>query len=621
MITIGYSTRTSNPEFQEYLKKSCGHPKVQVIEKVNNGEKNLSQVYNEIINESNYEIVVLCHDDIYFDTNNWGNKLIKVFSKNPDFSIIGMAGTTNMPKSGMWWEDRSKMYGIVNHENDGKKWESKYSDSLQNEVKEVVVVDGVFISLNKNKIKNLFDESVDGFHMYDINFCFKNFISGVKIGVITNIRLTHKSIGMTNEKWDLNRKLFVEKYSHVLPVNLRFKNEDKLNILMSKESNLSKKIKNDKVTVFNQSNPIGYKIGDGLFTVNTQSGLMKSQIGQYYKISEPKIDIIITKNLNEVILCEMLYPNTPQIFDNTSFNNNLKIISSHRNVKKIVGDENELIKDDIITILNTVYEDKITKVKIVSGFSEKGGSTTAFINLTNTLNENGIDCTFFGPHTWHLDKCKSSLTQFLSVTNDDILICHFLDLPERPPVKKVILSCHEKNLYKVGEKKQFWDTVVFLNENHRDYHGKYLGNYTIIPNLKEDLKPNDKSNLSKIAGIIGSIDENKQTHISIIRAMNDGCEKIYIFGNVTDQIYYKKYVEQLIDGNQVIFYGVHTNKQEMYNMIGKVYHSSISEVACLVKDECYLTNTKFIGNESTKNEVSLLTNDEVINKWIKLFEL
>ncbi len=78
MITIGYSTRESNPKFQEYLKKTCGHPKVQVIEKVNNGEKNLSTVYNEIIQESIYDIVILCHDDIYFDTKNWSKKISKL---------------------------------------------------------------------------------------------------------------------------------------------------------------------------------------------------------------------------------------------------------------------------------------------------------------------------------------------------------------------------------------------------------------------------------------------------------------------------------------------------------------------------------------------------------------
>ena len=230
MITIGYSTRTTNKELQEYFKKSAGHPKIQVIEKVNSGGKNLSQVYNEIISESIYDVVVLCHDDIYFDTKNWFKKIIKHFEKT-DYGVLGMAGTTNMPSSGMWWEDRSKMYGIVNHESGGKKWESKYSDSLGNDIKEVVAVDGVFIAIDKNKIKQDFDESVDGFHMYDINFCFKNFLDGVKIGVITDVRITHKSVGMTNAQWDENRKIFAEKYSNFLPSNLDYKISDKLSIL------------------------------------------------------------------------------------------------------------------------------------------------------------------------------------------------------------------------------------------------------------------------------------------------------------------------------------------------------------------------------------------------------
>jgi len=107
MITIGYSTRESKPEFIEYLKKSSGFKKLEVIEKVNNGEKSLSQVYNEILSEAKTDIVVLCHDDIYFDTSSWYHKLLKHFEKS-DFGIIGMAGTTEMPSSGMWWENRKK---------------------------------------------------------------------------------------------------------------------------------------------------------------------------------------------------------------------------------------------------------------------------------------------------------------------------------------------------------------------------------------------------------------------------------------------------------------------------------------------------------------------------------
>ena len=59
----------------------------------------------------------------------------------------------------------------------------------------------------------------------------------------------------------------------------------------------------------------------------------------------------------------------------------------------------------------------------------------------------------------------------------------------------------------------------------------------------------------------------------------------------------------------------------MYDLIGRVYHSSQGEVASLVKDECFLTNTKFFGNEETQNEVSLMTNKEIIEEWVKVLQL
>jgi hypothetical protein len=70
MITIGYSTRENNEKYVDYLKKTCGIKNVEVIQKVNNGEKSLSQVYNEIIDESTNDIIIFCHDDLEFDTSN-----------------------------------------------------------------------------------------------------------------------------------------------------------------------------------------------------------------------------------------------------------------------------------------------------------------------------------------------------------------------------------------------------------------------------------------------------------------------------------------------------------------------------------------------------------------------
>jgi hypothetical protein len=260
-------------------------------------------------------------------------------------------------------------------------------------------------------------------------------------------------------------------------------------------------------------------------------------------------------------------------------------------------------------------------IKIISGFTEKGGSTTFFINLTNFLNQNGIDCVFYGNQNYHLDKCKSgNIDNDLKYNPNDVIITHFLQLPERPPVKKVILSCHEKWWFPVGKIKQYWDICVFLHENHRKYHSDYNGEYTIIPNIKENLSMTDKSLVKNIAGIIGTIEDRKQTHVSIQRALKDRCDKIFLFGHIGDQMYFEKFVKPLLNP-KITHYGHTNNKQEMYNMIGKVYHSSKGEVACLVKDECYLTGTEFYGNEETNNEVSQMTNNEILNLWKNLFEI
>lgn len=259
-------------------------------------------------------------------------------------------------------------------------------------------------------------------------------------------------------------------------------------------------------------------------------------------------------------------------------------------------------------------------IKILSGYSEKGGSTTAFINLTNLFNENGFDCIFYGPHEWHLDKCKSDLLKNYKPDYSDKLITHFLNLPKRPSAKKIILSCHEKWWFEVADINQYWDTAVFLHQDHKNYHWRYNGNYTIIPNLKENLLPTEKGHLDKVAGIIGTIEERKQTHISIKRAIEDGCHEIILFGHVGDQNYFQNFVKPILN-EKVKMIGHSTNKQQMYDSIGRVYHSSKGEVACLVKDECFLTNTKFFGNKETENEVSTLTNEEILNLWFNILEI
>jgi Glycosyltransferase like family/Glycosyltransferase Family 4 len=345
MITIGYSTREHNPKFIEYLKKSSGFKKVEVIEKINNGEKSLSEIYNEIISESKTDMVVLCHDDIYFDTSSWYYKLKSHF-ENSDYGILGVAGTTEMPTSGQWWEVRRKMIGIVNHESGGKKWTSKYSEDLGKSIRETVIVDGVFIALSKTRIKHNFDEEFKGFHFYDIGFCFKNQIEGVKVGVISNIRITHKSIGQTNQQWEENKNLFTQKYSEILPIKIPFDPNRKLKVLLSCISfrnftgselyvfELAKSLikLNCSVTVLSQiggpvtdmanklgikcvsfENAPGFKLGDGQWGMNTPEGFKPSTPNTLYRVSDVDYDIIHFQHKPVAERILSMYPELPKI--------------------------------------------------------------------------------------------------------------------------------------------------------------------------------------------------------------------------------------------------------------------------------------------------------------------
>ena len=346
MITIGYSTREHNPKFIEYLKKSSGFKKIEVIEKINNGEKSLSEVYNEIIQESKTDIVVLCHDDIYFDTTSWYYKLKSHF-ENTDYGILGVAGTTNMPKTGRWWDLRKNMIGIVNHESGGKKWTSKYSEEFNKSIRQTVIVDGLFIALSKSKIKHNFDEEFKGFHFYDIAFCFRNHLENVKVGVITNIRITHKSIGQTNEQWEQNRELFVEKYGKNLPSKAPFDPNRRLKVLLSclffkgftgselYVYELAKSLikLNCSVTILSQiggpltdmakklgikcvsfENAPGFKLGDGEWGMNTPEGFKVSTPNGLYRISEVDYDIIHIQHKPVAERILNMYPELNKIY-------------------------------------------------------------------------------------------------------------------------------------------------------------------------------------------------------------------------------------------------------------------------------------------------------------------
>jgi hypothetical protein len=217
-VSVVISTKKIDEDYKEHVRKMFSQPDTEILMYENNGEMSLTQVYNKGLRESVNDIVVFMHDDLILETSNMTPKIVKLFEKHPEYGIIGIAGTNNL-LSGMWWQSRENMFGVVGHIHEGKRHVNHYSKGVFNDVlKDVVIVDGLWFAVRKSQIKKQFNEEFNGFHFYDISFCVENFLENVKIGLTTKFAVTHKSIGMTNKQWEKNKLFFEAMYEKNLPL-------------------------------------------------------------------------------------------------------------------------------------------------------------------------------------------------------------------------------------------------------------------------------------------------------------------------------------------------------------------------------------------------------------------
>jgi len=470
MITIGYSTKKIDPEFVEYLRNSSGNPKVEIIPFENPGTHSLTEAYNIILEKSSNDIVVLCHDDIYFEKKNWANKVLKHFKRNPEYGILGVAGSVKIPESGMWWEDPSRMRGIVNHEHEGKKWESKYSSSLGNKIEQVVLVDGLFLIINKTNIKKTFNEEVKGFHMYDVDFCVRNYIEGVNIGVIYDVRVTHLSIGMTNDQWEKNREQFAKSYKEHLPLKVfdNFKNRP-LRILLGVlnfqgltgsevstlelakglssigcdvsiiSTSVSKKFesicKRYNIKTYTTSNPPGYMVGDGIKILNTPNGQIKTERGKYYRVGNVQYDIIQTNHTPITKLLLNLYPNNDFI---------------------------TVVRSEVIDLENPIVDDRVKKYISIRP------SIKQYIVEEFGVNDENIEVIYNPFDTTRFTKKESPNNE-----KEVILFVGTMDYLRKQPIEDLIEKVNSENkiLWLVGK-----DTMGYATQYSNEYESvKYFG--------------------------------------------------------------------------------------------------------------------------------------------------
>lgn len=263
------------------------------------------------------------------------------------------------------------------------------------------------------------------------------------------------------------------------------------------------------------------------------------------------------------------------------------------------------------------------KINIVSGWSAEGGSTYSLMELCDLFNERGLDCTFYGPHEWHTDKCSKGRTLINyneKAAKDSVHIIHFMTFDQKiPGSRKTILSCHETTVFPLKQKNlTAFDDIRFVSEAQKKWQGV---DGVVIPNLVRGISNTGKSP-EGVAGIVGTIHPIKGVHTSIERALADGYEKVLIYGNCTDQNYYNNKIQPLLS-DKVEHMGMELDRQKIYDSVSCVYQSNIEEFPesfGRVRAECIRAGIPYHGNESATTEFELWNEDKAFDEWMRLIE-
>ena len=190
-----------------------------------NNSIGLSQLYNDYLRlytspQNATDIIVFMHDDLEIHDAYFVEKLVKA---HQSYDIVGLAGATSQDYSG----NTPAWHLCLKQPRDGRGFVSHYipNPGYYNSAffgptpAQVLLIDGLFMSFNLQKLDKLFDEGRElfdpefSFHFYDMAMCVNAHGYGISVGVWP-IFAIHSGLGDFNADplWHKLAVKFKEKY-------------------------------------------------------------------------------------------------------------------------------------------------------------------------------------------------------------------------------------------------------------------------------------------------------------------------------------------------------------------------------------------------------------------------
>jgi len=220
-IIICSRNKVLSKEFTENIKVTVSVDYEIVY--IDNSENKYSifAAYNLGITQSKYPYLCFVHEDVFFHTSDWGEKVISHL-QDTKTGIIGVAGSdlvTRIPAS--WANMISQGHNIILTDNARKKpteiilLPKNYNLSKRSSI----ILDGLFMCMRKDLTNKIhFDENLKGFHGYDYDISLQSIMAGYTNYVIYDIKLEHFSGGKTSILYFRNLISIFKKWENNLPI-------------------------------------------------------------------------------------------------------------------------------------------------------------------------------------------------------------------------------------------------------------------------------------------------------------------------------------------------------------------------------------------------------------------
>ena len=177
--------------------------------------RSICEGYNRGLAKARGELILFSHDDIEILSPDFKERLLGHMSR---FDVVGIAGTTKLIGPAWHLAAPPHVFGQVAMQNSAGLRVAIYCASRR-AIASAQALDGVFISVRRNVLNVLaFDEEIPGFHVYDIDFSYRAFRAGFKIGIACDLDLLHRGEGdYGTPEWKAAALVFLRKHRAVLP--------------------------------------------------------------------------------------------------------------------------------------------------------------------------------------------------------------------------------------------------------------------------------------------------------------------------------------------------------------------------------------------------------------------